>query len=104
MAITTPFAYNTGSPIDGTIQVGDLAVGTPTSGFTNNPTFWNGPNEDLGYVIAVPVSGNTQPTQIPGVFASVGFYGTEIIPNPFSESSFVDLINSVLNFKMIYKK
>ena len=97
MAITTPFAYNTGSPIDGTIQVGDLAVGTPTSGFTNNPTFWNGPDEDLGYVIAVPVSGNTQPTPILGVFASVGFYGTEIYLDPFSESSFVQLTNQTFN-------
>ena len=97
MAITTPFAYNTGSPIDGTIQVGDLAVGTPTSGFTNNPTFWNGPDEDLGYVIVVPVSGNTQPTPILGVFASVGFYGTEIYLDPFSESSFVQLTNQTFN-------
>ena len=97
MATERPFAYNTGSPIDGTIQVGDLAVGTPTSGFTNNPTFWNGPDEDLGYVIVVPVSGNTQPTPILGVFASVGFYGTEIYLDPFSESSFVQLTNQTFN-------
>ena len=79
MATERPFAYNTGSPIDGTIQVGDLAVGTPTSGFTNSPTFWNGPDEDLGYVIAAPVSGNTQPTPIFGVFASLGFYRTKTL-------------------------
>jgi hypothetical protein len=41
-----------------------LSVGTPTSGITNSPIFWNGPDEDLGYVIAVPVSGNTQPTPV----------------------------------------
>ena len=64
MAITRPFSYNTGTPIAGTIQVGSLAVGTPTSGFTTNPQFWNGPDEELGYVIAVPVSGNTQPTPL----------------------------------------
>jgi hypothetical protein len=64
MAITRPFSYNTGAPIAGTIQVGSLAVGTPTSGFTTNPQFWNGPDEELGYVIAVPVSGNTQPTPL----------------------------------------
>jgi len=57
MPTTRPFAYNTGLPISGTTQVGDLAVGIPTSGFTNNPIFWNGPDEDLGYVIAYPVSG-----------------------------------------------
>ena len=79
MATERPFAYNTGSPIDGTIQVGDLAVGPPTSGFTNSPTFWNGPDEDLGYVIAAPVSGNTQPTPIFGVFASLGFYRTKTL-------------------------
>ena len=64
MPTTRPFAYNTGLPISGTTQVGDLAVGIPTSGFTNNPIFWNGPDEDLGYVIALPVSGNTQPTPL----------------------------------------
>ena len=39
MPTTRPFAYNTGLPISGTTQVGDLAVGIPTSGFTNNPIF-----------------------------------------------------------------
>ena len=58
MSTSRPFAYNTGAPISGTTQVGNLAVGEPTSGFTVNPQFWNGPDEDLGYVIAVPVSGN----------------------------------------------
>lgn len=66
MSTTRPFAYNPppNAIIAGTIQVGSLAVGTPTSGFTTNPQFWNGPDEELGYVIAVPVSGNTQPTPL----------------------------------------
>ncbi len=64
MATTRPFAYNTGSTIPGTEQVGDLSVGTPTSGFTSSPQYWNGPDEDLGYVIAAPVSGDTQPTPL----------------------------------------
>jgi hypothetical protein len=63
MSTSRPFAYNTGSPIDGTIQVGNLAIGYPTSGFTGTE-WWNGPDEDLGYVIAQPVSGDTQPTNI----------------------------------------
>jgi hypothetical protein len=91
MATATPFAYNIGSTIPGTEQVGSLAVGTPTSGFTNNPQFWNGPDEELGYVIAVPVPDNTQPTPIPGVFASVGFYRSEFL----TEGSFVELTNTV---------
>jgi hypothetical protein len=91
MATARPFAYNPGTSIPGTEQVGSLAIGAPTSGFTNNPQFWNGPDEDLGYVIAVPVSGDTQPTEIPGVFASLGFYRT----SGFSDSGFINLSQSV---------
>jgi len=93
MAQARPFAYNTGGPISGTIQVGDLSVGTPTSGFTTNPQYWNGPDEDLGYVIAVPVSGNTQPTEISGVTASVGFFRT----SGFSDNEFIQLSEIVSN-------
>jgi len=93
MATARPFAYNTGSPIDGTTQVGNLAVGTPTSGFTINPRFWNGPDEDLGYVIAVPVSGNTQPTPVSGVNASVGFYRTDSL----DDNQFIGLSEYVSN-------
>jgi hypothetical protein len=97
MAISRPFAYNTGAQILGTIQVGSLAVGTPTSGFTNSPIFWNGPDEDLGYVIAYPVSGGTHPTPIFGVTAYLGFKGTKNMTNPFSESTFVELVNNSFN-------
>jgi len=86
MPTARPFAYNTGSTIPGTIQVGNLAVGTPTSPI-GNPPFWNGPDEDLGYVIAVPVSGNTQPTPMSGITASVGFYRT----NLFDDTLFIKL-------------
>jgi hypothetical protein len=67
MATTTPLAYNTGSPIAGTTQVGDLAVGTTNQDYSSSPggvTWWMGPDEDLGYVIALPKSGNTQPTPL----------------------------------------
>jgi len=93
MATARPFAYNIGSTIPGTEQVGSLAIGAPTSGFTNNPQFWNGPDEDLGFVIAAPASGNTQPTPISGVDASVGFYRTD----GFGESEFIDLAEIVSN-------
>ena len=76
MAITRPFAYNTGSTISGTIQVGDLAVGEPSTSISG-VSFWNGPDEEIGFVIAVPVSGNTQPTPESGVYSSVGFYRTQ---------------------------
>jgi hypothetical protein len=90
MATARPFAYNPGSPIPGTQQLGDLAVGFPDGGFTNDPQFWNGPDEELGYTIALPVSGNTQPTPIPGVTASVRF----IRSNGVTEESFIGLVNT----------
>ena len=93
MATARAFAYNTGSPIDGTEQIGDLAIGTPTSGFTLNPRFWNGPDEELGYVIALSVSDNTQPTPLSGITASVGFFRSEFL----TENSFVDLTNSLFS-------
>jgi hypothetical protein len=93
MSTSRPFAYNTGSAIAGTTQVGTLAVGTPTSGFTNSPQFWEGPDEELGYVIAVPVSGNTQPTPISGVTASIGFFRTD----DFTDNSFIILSQYVSN-------
>ena len=92
MSTVRPFAYNPSQTlIDGTIQVGDLAVGTPTSGFTGPPQWWNGPDEDLGYVIAESVSGGTQPTNIPGVTASVGFFRSTIL----NESSFIEIAQRV---------
>jgi len=90
MATARPFAYNPGSPIAGTEQLGDLAVGFPDDGFTNDPQFWNGPDEELGYTIALPVPGNTQPTPIPGVTASVRF----IRSGALTEESFLGLVNT----------
>lgn len=97
MATATPLAYNPGGSIPGTQQVGNLSVGYPTSGFTNSPQYWNGPDEELGYVIAVPIPGNTQPTPVSGVTASLAFYGTKNLPNPFSDETFIYLTNVVFN-------
>jgi hypothetical protein len=87
MATTTPFAYNPSlSPISGTTQVGQLAVGTTNQDYSISPggvTWWMGPDEDLGYVIAVPVSGNTQPTNVPddALFLSSTYKGVDIVLN-----------------------
>ena len=80
MATTRPFAYNTGTGITGTTQIGSLAVGYPTEGFpTTGLEWWNGPDEDSGYVIAESVPSDTQPTPISGVFASVGFFRSDAL-------------------------
>ena len=68
MATTTPIAYNTGGNIPDTEQVGDLAVGSSGNRYDTQPggvQWWNGPDEDLGYVIAESVPGNTQPSNVP---------------------------------------
>ena len=79
MATSRPFAYNTGSTISGTSQIGDLAIGVPVDGFASTGLqWWNGPDEELGYVIAYPQSGNTQPTP-GGGFASVQFWRSPIL-------------------------
>jgi len=92
MATSRPFAYNTGSTISGTVQVGDLAVGTPTVGFdATGLVWWMGPDEELGYVIADSVPNNSQPTPISGVTASVGFWRSRVL----DESSFIEISNYV---------
>ena len=90
MPTSRPFAYNTGSAIAGTQQFGSVAVGTPTSGVTGNPRWWNGPDEELGYVIAQSVPENTQPAP-DGSTASIGFFRSTAL----TESSFIQIAQRV---------
>jgi hypothetical protein len=94
MAATT-IAYNTGSPITGTTQIGSLAVGVPTSGYEGTGLIWfNGPNEDLGYVIGYSQSNGLHPaTHAPGGKSSVGFKRTKTK----TDAAFIDLANKVAN-------
>jgi len=94
MATARPFAYNIGAPIPGTEQIGGLAVGTPTGGFSSTGLpWWNGPDEDLGYVIARTVPGNTQPVPVGtgATGASVGFFRSSALTDP----SFISISNYV---------
>ena len=92
MATSRPFAYNTGSTISGTTQIGSLAVGTPSSGFTGNPKWWNGPDEDLGYVICRPNTSGNQPNP-DNVPAYIRFSRSKLK----TDQSFINLVNSVFN-------
>jgi hypothetical protein len=94
MPTARPFAYNIGAGITGTVQVGNLAIGTPEVGFSaTGLEWWNGPDEELGYVIACQVPGDSQPTPVPGVSASVGFFRSTSL----TENSFIDLANYIAN-------
>lgn len=88
MSISRPFAYNTGSTISGTYQIGDLAIGIPTTGFTGSMEWWNGADEELGYVICGSVPSDTQPAP-DGRTASVQFWRSSAL----TDSSFINLTN-----------
>ena len=67
MATTRPFAYNTGSTISETEQVGDIAVGVGQVRYDEDwggVKWWNGPDEELGYVIAQSVPSGDQPNPL----------------------------------------
>lgn len=71
------FAYNTGSPILGTTQVGSIAISeSPSLNYSQGVggvRWWNGPNEDLGYVITHTTPSGTQPNP-DNVPAYIGFW------------------------------
>ena len=79
------FAYNTGSTISGTDQVGSIAISNLTQDYSQNiggVRWWGGPDEAIGYVIAVPITDGLQHTPIPGVNASLAFYRTSAFTDP----------------------
>ena len=96
MSVSRPFAYNPIPPnslITGTTQVGNLAVGDVNWIYQQNyggVTWWQGPDEELGYVICNPVSGGTQPNPL-FIPAYVGFKRSKLLTEP----SFIEIANYV---------
>lgn len=89
MATSRPFAYNpSGTPISGTLQVGSVSVALGSIDFTTME-WWNGADEELGYVICRPIPSDTQPTPVPGVLASVSFLRS----SDLTDASFIELVN-----------
>jgi hypothetical protein len=67
MATSRPFSYTTGPHPTGTHKVGNILIGLPLDGFnTHNDGLegWNGPDEELGYIIPIPVPSDIQPTPV----------------------------------------
>lgn len=94
-SVTRAFAYNPGSPIGGTEQIGSLAIGITPQNYSLNPggvTWWEGPNESEAYIIAYPQSNGLHPTQIPGTTASLGFWGDKTK----TEAGFLALVQNKL--------
>ena len=95
MSTSRPFAYNP-SPnplISGTTQVGDIAIGVdPTLdyfGGAGGVQWWEGPDEDLGYIVAKPIPPLNQPNPL-FIPAGIGF-GRSL----FTEESFILLAESL---------
>jgi hypothetical protein len=91
MATTRPFAYNTGSTIDGTTQIGNIAIGDSDQDYSQDPggvKWWMGPDEDLGYVIAHEVPTGDQPTPV-----EVDAYLSFSRSTSLTDQSFLDLLN-----------
>jgi hypothetical protein len=87
MPTTRPFAYNTGTTITGTEQIGDLSIGYPVDGFDSTGLqWWYGPDEDLGYAIGYPNFNGNQPTPT-SILASVQFWRSKIL----NETSFIEI-------------
>ena len=99
MATTRPFAYNTGSTINGTIQLGKLAIGVSDQDYSQNPgggKWWMEPDEVLGYIITSDVVTGDHPTPVE-VGAYLGFWGLTAL----TDQSFLDLLNSVISFTVL---
>ena len=93
MATSRPFAYNTGSTLPFTEQVGDIAIGTGGVEYAANYgglKWWGGPDEDLGYVITHTVPDGNQPNPL-NIPAYLGFWRSPLK----TESSFVDYTNFI---------
>ena len=93
MATSRPFAFNTGSTITGTEQIGDLAIGVDQERYDEDfggVKWWMGPDEELGYIICRPNFDGNQPNPV-GIPAYLGFLRSE----QKTEVSFVNLVNNV---------
>lgn len=90
MATITPIAYNnSGTPIPGTTQLGNLAIGSTNQDYGTFPSgyrFWATPDEELHYVVAyeVPAGNHPNPLSVP---CFVGFFKTPVK----TEESFIEL-------------
>lgn len=85
--VAIPFAYNTGTTISGTQQLGDLAISTGNT-IGGSVDWWDGPNMSLGYIICRPKPAGDQPNPL-NVPAYIAFWRSDQL----SDNSFIDLGN-----------
>lgn len=96
MANIFPIAYNTGSLISGTEQIGDLAIGTTSQDYSTDiggVKWWASPDLDLQYVIGYVDLSGTHPNPISFTPCYIGFWGS----GDLTENSFINLCNFQFN-------
>ncbi len=99
MPTSRAFAFNSGSTISETSQVGNLAIakGPDIDSLSYaGLEWWMGPDEDLGYVIGYQAV--NQPTQIIDKTAKVQFWRSPVK----TEQSFIQLARYVSNFTQTF--
>jgi len=96
MPTIIPIAFNdSGTPIPGTTQIGDLSIGETNQDYGAYPSgyrFWATPDLDLYYVIAYPNPVGNQPNPL-SIPCYVGFYGTQ----NKTDLEFLNLANYIAN-------
>lgn len=94
MPKTRLFAFNSGVAPSGATQYGNIAV---SSTVVNGYTWWAGPDENLGYIIAhedTNPNKRTERHQAATISTnSIGFWGT----STQSDASFLTMVNSLFN-------
>jgi hypothetical protein len=76
MSTNRPYAFNTGTTINGTMQVGNIAIGIDAMDYSTNPggvKWWMGPDEDLGIVFGIYVPEYNHSTPV-GNIAGIQFW------------------------------
>ena len=94
---TRPFAYNTGAPISGTTQFGNIVVGDINVDYSSDYggiKWWGGPDEDLRWIIGnARPGGQPVPVGVVGT-ANVGFWGSKPL-GVKTDETFLNLANYV---------
>ena len=94
MPTSRPFSYNPSFlNLSGTYNIGTMCVGASSKPYIDNYgglTWWNGPDEDLGYCIGTVVPAQNQSTPL-GNIGNVKFWRTQ----SFTDAAFLILVQEV---------
>ena len=87
------YGYNSGAPVSGASQSGNLAISNDSRG-GGSVQWFNGPNEDLGYVIGYPDTSGSR--KVRGVTISGGAVGFMRTSNK-TDAEFLSIANVLTN-------